>query len=136
MSKRMISIMDDDSICKMFVRKQFESSEYKTETNESDNDSLAFESLMSNLSQSEFLPYVIFLNIFMPKMTGWQFLEKLEPFSRSIANIPQIHVPSRSHINDFAKKNRGPPSGNWLYLNQLSLGRYRELFMKYYLLTR
>lgn len=104
MSKRMISIMDDDSICKMFVRKQFESSEYKTETNESDNDSLAFESLMSNLSQSEFLPYVIFLNIFMPKMTGWQFLEKLEPFSRSIANIPQIHVPSRSHINDFAKK--------------------------------
>ncbi|MDC1221178.1 response regulator [Salibacteraceae bacterium] len=109
MSKRIISIIDDDSICRMVVRKQIECSEYKTETNEFDNGFPAFEFLMSNMSQPEVLPDVIFLDIFMPNMNGWQFLEKLEPFSRTIVKAPQIYVLSTSlDVNDIERAEDHP----------------------------
>jgi CheY-like chemotaxis protein len=70
---------------------------------------------MSNMSNLDLLPDVIFLDIIMPNMDGCQFLEKLEPFSRSIAKAPQIYILSTSlDINDI-KKSRRPSFGDWLY---------------------
>ena len=88
MTKRIISIIDDDYICRMVVKKQIESSEYKTETQEFDNGHPALEHLMLNSANPELLPDVIFLDIFMPNMDGWQFLEKLEPYARENDQSP------------------------------------------------
>lgn len=96
MTKRIISIIDDDYICRMVVKKQIESSEYKTETHEFDNGHPALEHLMINSANPELLPDVIFLDIFMPNMDGWQFLEQLEPHAREMIKAPQIYVLSTS----------------------------------------
>ncbi len=109
MSKRIISIIDDDYIFRMLVRRQIESSQYVTETIEFDNGHAALEQLMKNQANSESLPNVIFLDIFIPNMDGWQFLEKLDQFARQMAKSPQIYVLSTSlNVDDIERAEEHP----------------------------
>jgi CheY-like chemotaxis protein len=42
------------------------------------------------------LPDVIFLDLDMPHLTGWEFLEKLEIFNRGANKSVQVHIMSSS----------------------------------------
>jgi CheY-like chemotaxis protein len=92
MSKRHIALIDDDAICRMVVKKQIASSEYDTETSEYINGFEAFQQLKLDANDPTKLPDVIFLDIFMPLMNGWEFLDRMEEIIGGLQKVPQIFV--------------------------------------------
>lgn len=89
---RNILMIDDDHICRMVVKKQIESSEYSTRIVEHEGARSAFEELKAKRGNAEDLPDVIFLDLFMPEVDGWQFLEMLEGIMHEMAKAPQIYI--------------------------------------------
>ena len=56
---------------------------------------LVLDYLMEN-KETEALPDVIFLDLDMPQLTGWEFLEELETFNKSAKKNVQVHIMSSS----------------------------------------
>ena len=71
MGKRHISIIDDDYICRMIVRKQVASSAYDTCTSQFENGQSAIDFYLENSTAPDELPDVLFLDIFIPILDGW-----------------------------------------------------------------
>lgn len=109
MSKRHIALIDDDSICRMVVKKQIASSEYATETSEFANGFEALQQLKKDANDPSKLPDVIFLDIFMPIMNGWEFLERMEELRSGLQKVPQIFVLSTTISVDDIERAEGCP---------------------------
>jgi len=109
MNKRLISIIDDDSICRMLVKKQIECSEYETQVFEYENGHLAFQDLKSITHDPSVIPDVIFLDLFMPVMDGWEFLDELSKVAHIMAKSPQIYILSTSiNVVDIERAEENP----------------------------
>ncbi|MDB9701552.1 response regulator [Salibacteraceae bacterium] len=109
MSKRHISIIDDDYICRMVVRKQVASSAYETRTSEFENGQAAVDYYIENSAAPAELPDVLFLDIFMPILDGWQFLERFAELSSVIIKSPQIFILSSTlDVNDIERAEENP----------------------------
>ena len=93
MSKRHISIIDDDYICRMVVRKQVASSAYETRTSEFENGQAAVDYYIENSAAPAELPDVLFLDIFMPILDGWAILRTL-----CRALLGHYKIPTDLHI--------------------------------------
>jgi len=77
MSKiKSIYIIDDDPITVFGIRKLLSSIEASKTVNTFSNGKLAIDNLRQIIENEENLPEVIFLDINMPVMDGWQFLEE------------------------------------------------------------
>lgn len=73
---KFIGIVDDDPITVFGIRKML-NSVVECETIEAyKNGKIAFESLNKKLLENEEIPDILFLDINMPIMDGWQFLEE------------------------------------------------------------
>jgi len=71
-----ISIVDDDPITVFGIKKMLCSTVECKTVESHQNGKLALESIKKNLVTKEPLPEIIFLDINMPIMDGWQFLEE------------------------------------------------------------
>src|SRR6056297_170552 len=69
-----ISIVDDDPITVFGIKKMLNSTVECNVVESHKNGKLALESLKERLAKNEPLPEIIFLDINMPIMDGWQFL--------------------------------------------------------------
>ena len=77
MSKiKSIYIIDDDPITVFGIRKLLSSIEASKAIDTFSNGKLAIDNLRQIIENEEKLPEVIFLDINMPVMDGWQFLEE------------------------------------------------------------
>ena len=84
-------IIDDDMVSQFATRyclQQFET-ELAIETFSNAEDALDTASLL--VKNKEALPSLIFLDLVMDEMNGWQFIEGLKKIARSI-DIPEIYV--------------------------------------------
>ncbi len=72
----LISIVDDDPITVFGIRKMLKSTVICETVESYINGKLAIESIKERISQDKPLPEIIFLDINMPIMDGWQFLEE------------------------------------------------------------
>jgi two-component system chemotaxis response regulator CheY len=91
-----IFIIDDDEIFQFITRKSFERLDR--------NDSLFFflngddalNSIKNALVGTQELPDIIFLDINMPIMDGWEFLTELKSLNISEEKVPSIYMVSSS----------------------------------------
>lgn len=103
-----ILIVDDDPVFRFTATRMLRATNAAGDVHASNNGPEALEYLQSvNLSRS--LPDVIFLDINMPGMNGWEFLEEYEKLYRQHLHHTNIYIISSSmDRNDLrrAKENK------------------------------
>lgn len=99
-----IAIVDDDSIFQFIAKKQIESinSENKIIIFSDGKDAIDF--IDQNIADSNILPDIIFLDINMPVMNGWQFLNAYARFKIKIKKEIIIYIVSSSNNPDDSMK--------------------------------
>lgn len=92
----MIYIIDDDEIFQFITKKSFERLERKDELHFFLNGEDALQSIKEFISDGKPLPDLIFLDINMPIMDGWDFLAELEALIDGSEKKPNIYMVSSS----------------------------------------
>jgi len=104
-----LCIIDDDPITVFGMRKMIDSIVSYNTINIFENGKLAIDAINAMISNEEDIPEVIFLDINMPVMDGWQFLEEFIalPMETKIQiNIFTSSIDSRDEQNWMDYKNK------------------------------
>lgn len=81
MKKTPVWIIDDDIIFKIIAQKIIQKSENLETLSTFSNGQEALEALESAVTKNENLPDIILLDIEMPIMDGWEFINNINPFT-------------------------------------------------------
>ena len=77
MTKKKIWVIDDDTIYQIIVKKIIQKSEMFSEISSFKNGKDAIDKLYNALENNESIPDILLLDINMPIMDGWEFMEEL-----------------------------------------------------------
>lgn len=102
MGKHLVYIIDDDEIYQFTTKRMIELGEFDVEVEAFLNAKDALDRL--NTVNPDKFPDFIFLDINMPGMDGWEFLQKLNIGNTITTKIPKIYmVSSSTDANDQVK---------------------------------
>lgn len=101
MTKKIL-LIDDDQVTNFFNRKLIEQSDAPIEVKTVSSVSDAITFLREN--KSYWFPDVIFVDIFMPIKSGWDFLEEFQQEFETNATTIKLYMLSSSNHNDDIKK--------------------------------
>lgn len=96
MSQKTIWVVDDDPIYQIIVNKIIKKSELFSSVSSFKNGKDAIDALKNALKNSERLPDIILLDINMPIMDGWEFMEEKLLLKPLIKDPVQIYIVSSS----------------------------------------
>ena len=86
-------VIDDDEIFVFVLRKLLQKTRHFEEVINISNGLEAIEILVNQYERSQLLPDLIFLDLNMPVLDGWQFLDEVEKLTRLIADgAEEFHV--------------------------------------------
>jgi CheY-like chemotaxis protein len=96
-----VFIVDDDRIFQMLTKSRLQMIDTVKEMHTFDNGQACLEFILDNLQNSEKLPDIILLDINMPIMDGWEFVEEFAKLkmNNKISKPISIHIMSSS-VND------------------------------------
>lgn len=102
-----IYIIDDDAVFQLLTKQLFNLSKANCSISFFYNGKEAFEFFKKNNFNPAVLPSIIFLDINMPIMNGWQFLDALyaNNFEKNLANT-QLYIVSSSIANSDIEKSK------------------------------
>lgn len=87
---KIVCIIDDDSIYRFTVQKYIEMLKLAEQVQSYGDGEAAMEALKANINQEDKLPDIILLDVNMPIMDGWDFIEE---FSQLHPSLPKkVHV--------------------------------------------
>ncbi|MCB0738331.1 MAG: response regulator [Bacteroidetes bacterium] len=96
-------IVDDDDIYQFTATRQLQLTEKVDHIKTFLNGKLAIEYLIEHAENAEMLPDIIFLDINMPIMNGWGFLEEFQVLKDKLAKSIMVFMVSSS-INHMDRK--------------------------------
>lgn len=99
-----IFIVDDDELLCFILKKQIGKFDNFDIWNTASNGSKALEMLREASDQNETLPDVILLDINMPVMDGWEFLDSFAEMTPKMSSVPRICILSSSINRDDREK--------------------------------
>ena len=91
MNKKTIWIIDDDSIFKIIIKKLLAKFSNFENVITFSNGEEAFSAFKDKLEMKQKLPDIIFLDIEMPIMDGWEFMEQID-LLKPIFNDQQVEI--------------------------------------------
>jgi len=103
-----ICIIDDDPIYQLITKKIIEKSQLFSQILSYKNGKVAIDSLKAIQSAEEF-PDVILLDIDMPEMDGWAFMNELQRMDFGFGKKPAIYIASSSIANEDREKANSYP---------------------------
>ncbi|WP_188050545.1 response regulator [Flavobacterium sp. GP15] len=117
MTKKSIWVIDDDVIYQIIINKIIQRSEMFSSTSSFKNGKEAIDSLNDSLKNNSDLPDIILLDINMPIMDGWEFMEEMGLIKPKLKKDIIVYIVSSSiAIED---KNRSKTYANILgYLSK------------------
>ena len=95
-----IALVDDDKLFVFLTKKNIEKTEKAEDVKVFENGLKALNFFKENKNKKDVLPDVIFLDLSMPVLDGWQFLEEYTKISDEIAKQITIYVCSSSISHD------------------------------------
>lgn len=96
MKKEVICLIDDDKVYQYTATKSIEASGVVQRVLVFDDGETAYTYLVDNLSTRNYLPDIIFLDINMPYMDGWEFMEEFVKLKPKLAKPITIYMVSSS----------------------------------------
>ena len=117
MTKKSIWVIDDDVIYQIIINKIIQRSEMFSNTSSFKNGKEAIDSLNDSIKNNSDLPDIILLDINMPIMDGWEFMEEMGLIKPKLKKDIIVYIVSSSiAIED---KNRSKTYANILgYLSK------------------
>jgi len=107
MMKKSICIIDDDSLYKLLLIKSINKLNMEVQINCFANGREGYDSIYKDLNTAENLPDIIFLDINMPEMDGWEFMDEFIQIQKSLSKKITIYIVSSSiAFQDTEKANR------------------------------
>lgn len=109
MTKKVIWVIDDDAIYQIIVNKIIQRSEMFSAISTFKNGKDAFDTLQNSLENNELLPDIILLDINMPIMDGWEFMEEMALIKSQINKKINIYIVSSSIAVEDKNKTKTYP---------------------------
>ena len=91
-----VCVIDDDLIYSIAIKHIIKRSEISSDTLFFKNGLAALDYFKLNLSEKALLPDLILLDLNMPILDGWQFLDKYEPLIKSLSKEIPVYIVSSS----------------------------------------
>lgn len=104
-----ICIIDDDEIYIFLMKKSFAAMGVNNEVLSFLNGADALEELIKLKNNNEDLPSIILLDINMPIMDGWEFLNEFRKLSANITNKISVYIISSSIASEDIEKSKTFP---------------------------
>ncbi len=99
-------IIDDDPMASFYIKRLAELGDLAEIITIYDKARGAVESLTHHKTNVEHLPDVILLDIYMPDMDGWAFLQEFQVIKDQLAKPVNIYIiSSSSHLKDINRAN-------------------------------
>ncbi len=106
MKKKIIWIIDDDAIYQKIIHKLIERSGVISSHNSFTNGNEAINALKNTLNENDLLPDIILLDINMPVMDGWEFMEEIKTIKSKINKRIIIYMVSSSIAPEDKNKSK------------------------------
>ena len=127
-AKHIVFLIDDDNIYQFTARKILESTGLAKHIQSFYNGSEAIKYFKDSTNlDSENLPDVIFLDINMPVMNGWEFLEEYRNLVGSFPKPPVVYVVSSSIDSYDIKKSKQYEAVTDYIVKPVTRVKYQEL---------
>lgn len=91
-SKKRVFIVDDDPIFFLLMERIIAKSDLNAEVTGFYNGSLAMEYIEDNLADEQLLPDIIFVDLSMPVMDGWTFIDEIRAILPFVNKMPTIYL--------------------------------------------
>ena len=104
-----IWVIDDDPIYQIIVNKMIQKSELFLNTVSFKNGKDAIDAFKKKLKENEVLPNIVLLDINMPIMDGWEFMEEMVPLKSQFNEPIQIYIVSSSIAEEDKNKAKHYP---------------------------
>lgn len=109
MNQKTIWVIDDDPIYQIIVNKIIQKSELFLNVSSFKNGKDAIDALENSLETKEELPNIILLDINMPIMDGWEFMEEMVALKSKISEAINIYIVSSSIALEDKNKAKNYP---------------------------
>ena len=126
-----VFVVDDDKIFHFIIKKLLLNNNINVEPEFFENGLQAIEEIKSKLEKKEVIPDLILLDINMPILDGWQFLEEFKVLKSRIEKEICIYIISssdntvdRNRANDFKDEIKD------YYLKPITIEGLRSIFKK------
>ncbi|WP_396157659.1 response regulator [Flavobacterium sp.] len=96
MSNKVICIIDDDPIYRLLINKVISKSKIDYDIVSFTNGKEALESISSDLKENNTLSEIILLDLKMPIMDGWDFMENIDKILSDKKNATSIYIVTSS----------------------------------------
>lgn len=96
MIKKTVWVVDDDPIYQIIVNKIIQKSEMFSSVSSFKNGKEAIEALHHSLNNTENIPDIILLDINMPIMDGWEFMDEMGMITTKITQQISVYIVSSS----------------------------------------
>lgn len=126
-----VFVVDDDKIFHLIIKKLLLNNNINVEPEFFENGLQAIEEIKSKLDKKEVIPDLILLDINMPILDGWQFLEEFKVLKSRIEKEICIYIISSSdHTVDRNKANDFKDEIKDYYLKPITIEGLRSIFEK------
>ena len=109
MRKKNIWIIDDDPIYQIIVNKIVQKSLLFSEISSFKNGKDAIERIQNSFENNNAIPDIILLDINMPIMDGWEFMDEMDKLSYKVVTNIVVYIVSSSIAIEDKNKSKSHP---------------------------
>ncbi|HLZ87430.1 MAG TPA: response regulator [Puia sp.] len=122
-----IFLIDDDPVFVFLTRKMIRSMNFKAEINEISDGLMAISYLSENIDKPELLPDIIFLDLSMPVMDGWEFLNEYALLQPRLTKKIALFIVSSSISPHEVERSKTFQVVHDFLIKPLAKGKIREI---------
>lgn len=123
-----ILIIDDDEINNFIAAKLIDKISPKATVSTCLNGQEGIDFIKARIGNEEEMPDIIFLDINMPVMNGWEFLEEYDSVKSQITKNVSINMLSSSVYNDDISKSKTFLTVNKFISKPLTIEKIKDLY--------